>query len=73
MNDATTPTPKPSPGAELVALRKREGVSQKAVAEALGIHRTRLNAWESESEVDTIRAERYRRAVAQLVAEAIAS
>lgn len=64
-------TPQPVAGSVLLAQRKREGVAQKDLADALGIHRTRLNAWEKEPELDTIRATKYRKALAALVAKAI--
>jgi len=62
--------PQPTPGPDLAALRRSQGVTQITLAERLGIHRVTLNSWEGSAEVDPIRAERYRRAVRELVAEA---
>jgi transcriptional regulator with XRE-family HTH domain len=64
--------PTPIPGPELLAERKRLGVEQQALADALGIHRTRVNAWEKAQPLDAIRAARYRKALRAVVAKAVA-
>lgn len=64
--------PKPIPGSELLAARKAVGVQQKDLADAIGIHRTRLNAWESTDYLDAVRSARYIRALATLARKAVA-
>jgi transcriptional regulator with XRE-family HTH domain len=68
----TDDLPDPVPGPELAALRKRLGVTQQALADALGVHRTRVNAWERAQPLDAIRAVRYQQTLRRLVSEAVA-
>jgi DNA-binding transcriptional regulator YiaG len=64
--------PQPVPGPELATLRKTLGVAQVDLAQRLGVHRVTLNGWERAATIDPIRAARYRKAVAELVKEAVA-
>lgn len=64
--------PEPTSGAELLAHRKSMGVRQVDLAKALRVSRVTLHRWERETQVDAIRAARYRRAVDDLVAQAVA-
>ena len=64
--------PKPADGRALAARRRELGVTQKAVAEALGVHRLTLNDWERTERLDAIRAARYERALVALVSKAVA-
>lgn len=59
--------PPPVTGNELFNLRRSYGVQQKDLADAIGIHRTRLHEWESAPQVDPIRAARYRAGLAAVV------
>ena len=68
----TTDLPEPIPGADLADLRKRLGVTQIALADAIGIHRTRLNAWERATPLDAIRSVRYQQALRRIVERAVA-
>lgn len=63
--------PRPTPGPELAQLRKQLGVEQKALADRLGMHRISIRGWERSAEVDPIRAAKYRKALHELVAEAV--
>lgn len=71
-HDDADDLPEPVNGPDLADKRKRLGVTQQALADALGVHRTRLNAWERALPLDAIRAARYRKALADLVREAVA-
>lgn len=62
--------PKPVDGRALAKLRRSQGIEQKSLAEALGITRGRLYVWETNAELDPIRAARYERELRRLVAEA---
>lgn len=64
--------PKPTPGPDLLAARKAVGVSQQDLAKAIGVHRTRLNAWESAEQLDAVRSARYVKALAALARKAVA-
>lgn len=64
--------PEPTPGPSLADLRKKQGVSQQDLAARMGVHRVTLNKLEGAAEVDPIKAARYRRALLDLVDEAIA-
>lgn len=71
----TSPTPdlpSPTPGPALAGRRREMGVTQRDLAERIGIHRVTLVGWEGEAKVDPIRAARYERALRELVAEAVA-
>lgn len=68
----TDDLPEPIPGPDLAELRKRLGVKQVDLAAALGIHRTRLNAWEHATLLDAIRSVRYQQALRRLVEKAVA-
>lgn len=65
--------PDAQPGRQLAAMRKRVGVKQQDLAAELGIHRTRLNAWESAEPLDALRAIRYQQALRRLAERAVAS
>ena len=64
--------PQPVPGPDLARIRKTQGVEQAALADRLGIHRVTLSSWERSAAIDPIRAARYRRALRELIAEAVA-
>jgi transcriptional regulator with XRE-family HTH domain len=67
MDDDLTPTP----GADLAKLRRDAGVRQEALAKSLGMHRVTLSNLENADTVDVIRAARYRKALRDLVDEAV--
>ena len=64
--------PRPVPGSALRELRKKVGVTQQAIADELGIHRTAVNKWENDPVVDAVRALRYQNAVSEALAKATA-
>ena len=64
--------PKPRNGRVLAQRRKELGISQSALAEALGIHRVTLYEWEQDKPLDVIRAAQYERALLSLVERAVA-
>lgn len=67
------PEPAKVPGSTLAAERDAYGVTREDLAEKMGRHRNTLRAWEADgSEVDAIRAAKYRKALHELVAEAVA-
>lgn len=61
----------PTPGPDLAAFRRSAGIAQVDLAKRLGMHRTNLGKLEGTPEVDVIRAVRYRKAVRELVEEAV--
>ena len=65
--------PKPVNGSDLANARIAVGVTQQALADALGIHRTRLYSWERATPLDGIRAARYQAALVQLVKAKVAA
>lgn len=64
--------PRPVPGRSLAALRVKVGIQQKDLADRLGMHRVTLSGIERAPEVNPVRAAQYQRALAELVAEAVA-
>lgn len=52
-------------------MRQRVGVTQKDLADELGIHRTRLYIWETATSLDALRSVRYQQALRRLVERAI--
>jgi transcriptional regulator with XRE-family HTH domain len=62
----------PTTGAALADLRRQAGIEQQALADRLGMHRTTLNRVERAPQVSTVRAAKYRKALTELVAEAVA-
>lgn len=52
-------------------MRKRVGIKQQTLADELGIHRTRLYAWESAAPLDALKAVRYQQALRRLVNRAV--
>lgn len=66
------PFPQPVPGPELARLRKSVGVTQVELAARVGVTRINLGRWEKAAEVDALRAVRYRKALREIVAEAVA-
>lgn len=61
------------PGSDLAFERKAYGIERKSLAEHMHLHRNTLRNWEESLEVDAIRAAKYRRALAELYAKAVAS
>jgi DNA-binding transcriptional regulator YiaG len=61
--------PRPVPGPSLAEQRRTVGVSQKALADRMGVHRVTLNGWEKAAAIDPLRAARYNRALRELVTE----
>lgn len=55
------------PGPKLAEQRRGYGVTRRALAEKLGLHRNTLAAWESAHAVDVIRQRRYIAALRELV------
>ena len=72
MRGMDEPFPSPVPGPDLAALRREMGVTQLALAARLGVHRITLNGWERAAAIDPVRAARYRKALREMVAEAVA-
>lgn len=64
--------PGPTPGPDLAALRVSLGISQKDLAQRLGMHRVSVRGWEKAAEVPVVDAARYRRALREIVNEATA-
>lgn len=65
--------PQSVPGPTLAAQRKAVGILQQDLAKEIGISRINLGAWERAAELDSIRAERYERALRALHAESLAT
>lgn len=60
------------PGAILATERDTFGVSRKDLANKMRLHRNTLRDWERAPEVNVINASRYRKALHELVDEALA-
>ena len=61
------------PGPRLAEQRRGYGVTRRALAERLGLHRNTLRAWETAHSVDVIRQRRYIAALREIVDEASAA
>ena len=57
------------PGPRLAEQRRGYGVTRRALAECLGLHRNTLRAWETAHSVDVLRQRRYIAALRTLVDE----
>jgi DNA-binding transcriptional regulator YiaG len=55
------------PGPRLAEQRRGYGVTRRALAERLGLHRNTLRAWETSEAVDVLRQRRYFAALRELV------
>lgn len=60
------------PGPRLAEQRRGYGVTRRALADRLGLHRNTLRAWETAHAVDVIRQRRYIAALRELVEESAA-
>jgi DNA-binding transcriptional regulator YiaG len=55
------------PGPKLADQRRGYGITRRALAEQLGLHRNTLRAWETAHSVDVLRQRRYIAALRELV------
>jgi DNA-binding transcriptional regulator YiaG len=55
------------PGPRLAEQRRGYGVTRRALAERMGLHRNTVRAWELSPEVDVLRQRRYFAALRELV------
>lgn len=65
----TDTLPEPTSGPELADRRERLGIMQKDVASRLGVSRMTVHIWERSAKVNPAKAERYRLAIAAIMAE----
>lgn len=57
------------PGPRLAEQRRGYGVTRRALADRLGLHRNTLRAWETAHELDVLRQRRYASALREIVDE----
>jgi transcriptional regulator with XRE-family HTH domain len=62
-------SPATVPGPILAEQRRGYGITRRALAEKLGLHRNTLRAWETAHSVDVLRQRRYAAALRALIDE----
>ena len=63
----TLEPPATVPGPRLAIQRRGYGVTRRALADSLGLHRTTLREWELTPELDVLRTRRYLAALRRIV------